>query len=132
MYTVRVEDGFSALHQLRLRNGSLEPQHGHDWRVRAYFSRDALDEIGMVVDFEDARSALRSVLGPLEHGDLNRLDGLSGLNPTAEVVAEYVYGRLAGMGFSTIQRIEVFEAPGCMAVYAPDSPRGEIQGRAVN
>ena len=30
--------GFSAAHQLRLYDGSLEPLHGHNWRVKVTVS----------------------------------------------------------------------------------------------
>lgn len=119
MYTVIVEGAFSALHQVRLGDGTLEPPHGHDWLVRAHFARSELDEAGMVVDFSKAQSALRSVLAGLDHADLNSHKGLAGKNPTAEVVARYVFDRVSERGPSVLRRIEVTEAPGCVATYGP-------------
>ncbi len=119
MYTVTVEARFSAVHQVRLGDGTLEPPHGHDWLVRACFSRSELDEAGMVVDFSKARSALQSVLARLDRADLNSHEGLAGKNPTAEVVARYIYDRMAEPGLSVLRRIEVTEALGCVAAYGP-------------
>jgi len=121
MYTVTVEARFSAVHQVRLEDGTLEPPHEHDWLVRAHFSRSELDEVGMVVDFSKARSALQTVLGRLDHTNLNSHDGLTGKNPTAEVVARYIFDRITNPGLAVLRRIEVTEAPGCMAVYRPDA-----------
>jgi len=120
MYTVTVEARFSAVHQVRLGDGTLEPPHEHDWLVRACFSRSELDEVGMVVDFSKARSALQSVLARLDHTNLNSHEGLAGKNPTAEVVARYIFDLMSEPGLSVLRRIEVTEAPGCVAVYGPD------------
>lgn len=120
MFSVAVKAEFSAVHRLRLADGTLEPQHGHDWCVRAYFARPQLDDAGMVIDFQNARSLLDSALEPLHHSDLNRHEAFRGLNPTAELVARYVFERIADTEAHTIRRVEVTEAPGCVAVYEPD------------
>lgn len=117
MYMVTVEGRFCAVHRVRLPDGTLEPLHGHDWQVRACFATGALDDAGMVVDFEAARSALQSTLDKLTHADLNEHEGFAGLNPTAEVVARYVFDRLRGREFTTIRRVDVTEAPGCTATF---------------
>lgn len=123
MFTVTVEAGFSALHQLRLSGSALEPLHGHDWRVRAHFGRLDLDDRGMVLDFHEARAALQSVVSRLHHCNLNEHEGISGRNPTAEVVARYIWDRLHRTGLGSVARVDVTEAPGCTATYeAPETP----------
>lgn len=127
MYTVTVEAGFSAVHRLRLQDGTLEPQHGHDWCVRIQFVRGDLDGTGMVIDFDKARSAVQSVVAKLHHGDLNNHEGLAGRNPTAEVVARYIFERLTELRLATIRRVEVTEAPGCLASYEPYSSNANTE-----
>lgn len=117
MYTVIVEDSFSATHRLALADGSVEPLHGHDWHVRAHFASATLDRFGMVVDFEHALAALRSALEPLLYAELNQHEGFRGVNPTAEVVARYIFDRVREAGFPTLRKMEITEAPGCVAVY---------------
>ncbi len=117
MFTVIVEAGFSAMHQLRLAGGMVEPQHGHDWIVRAYFCREELSEEDMVVDFTHAQAALRAVLATLHHADLNAHAALAGLNPTAEVIARHVFEQLSKTSMAGLRRVEVTEAPGCVAAY---------------
>lgn len=116
-FEVIVEDGFNATHQLRLGDGTLEPLHGHDWRVRAFFRSDRLDAQGMVVDFHRAQEALRGALLNLQYAFLNELPAFRERNPTAEVVAEHVLVSLRKAGLSESSRVEVTEAPGCVAVY---------------
>ena len=127
MYTVTVEAKFSAVHRVRMPDGTLEPPHGHDWLVRAYWSRSALDETAMVIDFGQAQSNLESVVGHLHHADLNNHEALNGLNPTAEVIAKYVFDRIRAPGPSAIRRVEVTEAPGCVAAFEPSPPRGNAE-----
>lgn len=117
MYSVMVELGFSALHRVALRDGTLEPLHGHDWIVRAWFERAALDDRGMVLDFHEARETLRSILADLHHGNLNDLPVLHDSPPTAEAVARYIFERLSAHGLGSVRRVEVTEAPGCVAAY---------------
>ena len=117
MYSVVIESSFSATHQLRLADGSHEPLHGHDWKVRALFSSEMLDDVGMVVDFEDARDRLESVIAPFRYANLSEHETFRGLNATAEVVARIVFDGLKSTGLDSIRRVEITEAPGCMAVY---------------
>lgn len=116
-YEVIVEDRFNATHQLRLGDGAIEPLHGHDWHVRAYFRSDRLDAQGMVVDFHHAQQALRGVLSNLQYTLLNELPAFRERNPTAEVVAEHVLVSLRKAGLPETSRVEVTEAPGCVAAY---------------
>ena len=122
MYTTRVEAGFSAVHRVRMPNGTLEPDHGHDWVVRAFFARSELNEKGMVIDFHDAESSLKAVLAQLHHTDLNSHQAFAGALPTAEIVAKYVFDQLRASGLAAVCRIEVAEAPGCIAIYESSRP----------
>ncbi len=119
MYTTVVDAGFSAVHRVPLADGTLEPRHGHDWTVRVHVSRPELDARGMVVDFCQVRSVLEAILTGLHHTDLNEHVAFSGRPPTAEWVARFVFDRLGGEAVSGVSRVEVLEAPGCMAVYEP-------------
>ncbi len=119
MYTIAVEAGFTAVHRVLLPDGTREPPHSHEWGVRACFARATLDDTGMVLDFNEAREGLESVLARLHQADLNEFESMTGLNPTAEVVAGHVFERLRARGLSTVRRVEVTEAPGCIAIFEP-------------
>ena len=119
MYSVTVEAGFNATHRTRAPDGTIEPLHGHDWTIRLCIARVDLDDQGMVVDFERAQRALLSVVEPLHHTNLSEIPALGGMSPTAEVMARYVHDRLRAWGLDAIRRVEVVEAPGCMAAYEP-------------
>ncbi len=117
MYGVTVESSFSALHRVSLPDGTLEPLHGHDWRVRVEFRAAALDARGMVVDFLEVRAALDDITRGLQYQDLNRHPAFAERLPTAELVAEYVCGEFVRRGLTQVRWVEITEAPGCIATY---------------
>lgn len=117
MYTVIIEGRFSATHRVQWPDGTLEPLHGHDWQVRAAFSAPALNEHGMVVDFHEAQSALNAIVEPFEHSNLNEHAVFGDRHPTAEVVARHLFDELRAKGLTAVSRVEVVEAPGCVAAY---------------
>jgi len=117
MYTVSVEATFCAMHRVQMPDGSLEPLHGHDWRVRARFAGETLDDHGMVVDFCEAKDALDRIVGEFHHTDLSAHAALGGKSPTAEVVARVVYDLLEKSGLGSLSSVEITEAPGCVAAF---------------
>jgi 6-pyruvoyltetrahydropterin/6-carboxytetrahydropterin synthase len=116
---VSIQSGFSAVHRVRLADGSLEPLNGHDWRVRVRYESTELDPQGMVVDFTEARGALDALLQKLHQSNLNDNPVLQGRNPTAEVIAEWVFVQLSRNRPAGLARVEVTEAPGCTAAFTP-------------
>jgi 6-pyruvoyltetrahydropterin/6-carboxytetrahydropterin synthase len=131
MYTVSVETTFSAAHRLRLQDGTVEQQHRHEWHVRVHFARAELDENGMVIDFAVAQATLNLVVAELHGTNLNAREPLAGKNPTAETLARHIFERLCDLGLPIISRVEVAEAPGCVAVYEPARDLG-MQNTPVN
>lgn len=117
MYAVIIQSSFCAIHRVRMPDGTLEPPHGHDFHVRAHISGERLDENDMVVDFHAAQLALHDLLAPLQHADLNQHPAFVSGYPTAERLARYVFDELVAAGFSSVIRVELTEAPGCVAAY---------------
>ena len=62
-FQITVTRRFSAAHQLRLYDGSLEPLHGHNWVVRVAVESRKLDAIGVVMDFHELERLLDAILG---------------------------------------------------------------------
>ena len=117
MHEITVAGSFCAVHRTRLPGGSVEPTHGHDWRVTARLASDTLDANGLVADFAQVQARLGTITSQLHHSDLNEHHWLAGVNPTAEHVARVIFERLsadAGWG-RLVQSVHVEEAPGCAA-----------------
>jgi 6-pyruvoyltetrahydropterin/6-carboxytetrahydropterin synthase len=121
MFEVSVASSFSAAHQLRLPDGSAEPLHRHDWRVTVTCAGSALDEAGVLVDFEALRTRLNKLLATLNDQNLNALAVFAEREPTAERVAQHTAERLAVElpAAAVLKCVEVEEAPGCVARYFP-------------
>lgn len=126
MYEVTVSGWFAASHQLRLADGSMEPLHGHNWRVEATFAGPALDAIGVLLDFTRVKPALDAILAALHDRHLNALPPFESRNPSAENVAAYIAAALAPQGGAAARLVcvAVEEAPGCTARYRPPAPQG--------
>jgi len=129
MYQITIESHFAASHAIRLPDGSLEPLHGHNWRVRVTVGSITLDEIETVMDFHDLHALLEAIIKPLRNTHLNDLapfagdDGTLALNPTAERVAEFLGQTLASQLPQRVKltRVDVEEALGCWATYLPQA-----------
>ena len=120
LHTIIVEARFDATHHVRLHDGTTEPPHEHSWTVRMHVSRPELDEFGMVLDFQIAQDHLRAVLADIDGRDLNTVPELARPYPTAEVLAGYLLSRICAGGLTAAHRVEVTEAPGCIAAATSD------------
>jgi 6-pyruvoyltetrahydropterin/6-carboxytetrahydropterin synthase len=116
---------FAAAHQIRGHRGGCENLHGHSYRVRVWVRADALDALGMVVDFADLKAAMEEVVGPFDHAFLNEVPPFDERNTTAELLAQHVFAELLRRlddGRVHVARVEVWESDSAGAVYEEDSP----------
>lgn len=120
MYEAAYETTFCATHRLTKDGQPIEPLHGHDWRVEVVAAGDALDEIGVVIDFEVLKEVTREVAARFHYKDMNEHPDFAGRSVTAEVVARYFFDEVKkglGGGGRLLRRARVWEAPGCSATY---------------
>ncbi len=119
MFTIRVETRFRASHQLTLPDGSKEPVHHHDWLASADVSSETLDNMGVVMSFQELRAMLDSVVGDFDNAAIEAVGYFRQNNPSAENVAKYVYDKLR-MGLPKgveLRSVRVVEEPGCSATF---------------
>lgn len=119
-FEIAVTRHFSAAHQLRLYDGTLEPLHGHNWRVMVTVGAEQLDSIGVVMDFHDLQRRLDGVVGPMHNRHLNELKGFAGLNPSAENVAGLIARSLLLPQGVVLLGVQVWETPDCSATFRPE------------
>jgi 6-pyruvoyltetrahydropterin/6-carboxytetrahydropterin synthase len=117
-YAIRIDRYFAATHALRLPDSRLEPVHGHGWSVAVTVCADELDDMDCVMDFHELERQLDGVIGPWDRKHLNEVEPFrSGVNPSAERVAETIAQALHLPGRVRLERVEVGEATGCTAIY---------------
>jgi 6-pyruvoyltetrahydropterin/6-carboxytetrahydropterin synthase len=122
MFEVQVEDEFSAAHFLKLYDGSYEPRHGHTWKVAVVMRSEKLDSMGVVVDFERLKPALKKVLSEFDERSFNDHPDFKGdkLNPSTENIARVICDRLSKSFNSQnakIIKVTVWETPDASASY---------------
>lgn len=118
-FEVIVTGEFCAAHQLRLADGSLEPLHGHTWKVEVHLAGPALDSIGVLADFTTIRPQFDAALARWHDRFLNELPEFASVNPSAENVARCLFERLVPHvpSGARIVKVRVWEAIGCAAAY---------------
>jgi 6-pyruvoyltetrahydropterin/6-carboxytetrahydropterin synthase len=115
---------FSAAHALRLYDGSLEPVHGHNWRVKVTVAAVKLDAIGVVMDFHELERLVDLILAPLHNRHLNEVPPFAReLNPSAENVALYVGRSLRLPNPARLVSVKVWETDTNSATYRPPESR---------
>ena len=117
VFQITTTRSFSAAHQLRLYDGSLEPLHGHNWKLKVTVSAATLDEIGVVMDFHELERRVDQLLAPLHNRHLNQTAAFAQVNPSAENVALHVARSLELPAGVRLDSVEVWETDGNSALY---------------
>ncbi len=124
MFQIEVTDEFSAAHFLKLYDGSYEPRHGHNWKVAVLMQAEKLDSMGVVVDFEALKPALKSVLAEFNFTSINDNPIFKDdkLNPSTENIARVIHDKLTQklkMPSAKITKVTVWETPDASASFLP-------------
>jgi 6-pyruvoyltetrahydropterin/6-carboxytetrahydropterin synthase len=119
MFTIRVETRFQASHRLTLPDGSKEPDHSHDWLVTADISRDKLDNMGLVINFQKLKAMMDETVSEFDHTAMDTVSYFRQNNPSAENVAKYIFERLCVKlpDDVKLRSVRVVEEPGCSAEF---------------
>src|SRR5215216_2990509 len=96
MFEIGIADEFEAAHALKGDFGLATRLHGHTYRVEVRAEARKVNEAGTFYDIGRLRANLRAVLDQMHYSNLNELQGLAGINTTAEMVAQYIFNQLAG------------------------------------
>ena len=116
MFAIEVRDHVMIAHSLpRPVFGPAQGMHGATFVVDAAFFTRELDEDGLAVDIGAATTVLGDILKPLNYQNLDEVDCFRGKVTTTEVIAKYVFDRLAeavadgklGAGSHRICRLKV-------------------------
>ncbi len=111
---------FAASHQLRLYDGSLEPLHGHNWRVTVTVGSPQLDGIGVVMDFHDLDRQVDAIVAAMHNRHLNDVPPFAaGLNPSTEHVALHIGQSLRLPVGVNLLSVRVWETSVNSAIYRP-------------
>ena len=129
-FEVGIVGTFAAHHHLVGDFGPASRDHAHTYRVEATVTGETLASDGTLFDITHVQRALDAVSTELGSQDLNAVAGLASPNPTAEVVARYVFERVAASLRQAATRanerrlrrlsVRVWESAEAFAGYADD------------
>ncbi len=126
MFELRVKTDFAAAHHLSGYPGDCARPHGHNWGVEVFARSTNLDSIGMAMDFRDLKAAVREMIAPWDHQDLNMLDEFKNVNPSAEQLAKLLYEKLSralDRAHTWVDRVTIWENDRCSATYFEEGKR---------
>lgn len=136
MYLLKTSAAFDSAHFLSGYNGKCANLHGHTWKIEVTSYSDTLiengEKRGMVIDFSDLKSAVRSLAKDFDHTliyekgslkpstvDALKSEGFSlkevDFRPTAENFARHFYNLLKKS--LPVKKVAVYETPDNCAVY---------------
>ena len=121
MFEIEVSAAFEAAHFIEGYAGKCARLHGHNWTVEAIVRGEELDKLGMLVDFKILKAELKKILDDFDHRFLNDLETFAQENPTAEILAQKIYQRLAlseiFSGSTKLYAVKVHESPNSCVTY---------------
>jgi 6-pyruvoyltetrahydropterin/6-carboxytetrahydropterin synthase len=120
MFTISVETHFWASHQLVLQDGSKEPLHHHNWLVTVEVGSKKLNEMAVVMDFNELKAMVDNIAAEFDNKALNQTGCFQQNNPSAETVAKYIYDKIKIELPQGVQlmNVKVVEQTGCSAKFS--------------
>ncbi len=94
MIDIFIKTHFSGGHHLRDYPGNCENPHGHNWKVKVQVRANALDKLGMGIDFKVLKTHVNRVVDDLDHRDLNEHPAFIDQNPSSEHIAMFIFSEL--------------------------------------
>jgi 6-pyruvoyltetrahydropterin/6-carboxytetrahydropterin synthase len=94
MYEITVISHFSGAHRLRYLHGKCEELHGHNWKVEVSVISNRLGKEGVAIDFGILKQKVEKALKSLDHSYLNDLPYFSGIEPSSENIAKYIFDKV--------------------------------------
>lgn len=122
MYEVTIIKSFSAAHLLAEIGGKCEELHGHNFKVEITASAEELNSNGLLIDFRFLKKILGDILEDIDHKYLNSLTAFSGINPSAENIARYIFEKMEEKVKSSgvnMVRVKIWESENAAVTYLP-------------
>lgn len=118
MYELTIGGDFAAAHFLTGYDGSCKELHGHTWKLEVTIQAETLNDIGLVIDFQDLKKRLNAFLKQLDHGCLNHLPAFQKENPTTENLARFIYqGFACDCAPFRIKHVRIWESEKASVTY---------------
>lgn len=118
----RIWKDFSFDSATRLRHApATDPRaglHGHTYTLRLHLQAPLDPHLGWAVDFGEVKQAFKPVFDAIDHQSLDSLPGLA--DGDCASLARWIHGQARPL-LPALQRVDLFETPGCGSLLLPDS-----------
>ena len=94
MYKISTTHKIAAAHQLRNYEGPCARLHGHNWQIKVDVIVSDVNDLGITIDFVDLDKIIWKVVGKFDHQNFNAIEPFDKINPSAENIAKYFYGKI--------------------------------------
>jgi len=143
LYRVTTEINFAYGHRLLDYNGKCAHPHGHNGRVEIELESETLDKADMAVDFTVVKHGVQAWVDEhIDHKMILRKDDpllrplhelgepvyVMHHNPTAESLAELIYGVAAELGMP-VATVRFWESPTSYATFTPST--ASVNGKGL-
>lgn len=121
MYHLTIITHFAAAHNLMHYQGDCENLHGHNWKVEVTVATDRLNRAGLGIDFKILKKETNRILDQLDHKYLNELPAFSGISPSSENIARFLFEQLSGVFDADavqVDSVKVWESENACASYS--------------
>jgi 6-pyruvoyltetrahydropterin/6-carboxytetrahydropterin synthase len=121
MFEIGISEEFEAAHALKGDFGPATRLHGHTYRVEVRAGAREVDATGTFYDIGKLRADLRAVLDDMHYRNLDEMPELARINTTAEMVAQYIFNRIAAplrASRAVSLKVTVWESPSVFASYS--------------
>jgi 6-pyruvoyltetrahydropterin/6-carboxytetrahydropterin synthase len=108
-----------------MASGLTEKPHSHNWKICVRIASEKLNDMQVVVDFNRIKKFLDEICSSLEGKKLMENEYFKDKNPTAELVAKYIFEKLEirlqeAKGKIILENVTVTENIGFSATAARD------------
>ncbi len=135
MHLIRIEITFDSGHRLLDYDGKCAFPHGHTYCAEVFLEADSLDSVGLVFDFTDLRSRIKSwiddnwdhaflvnskdaeLIAGLESLSKVRLYRFDGENPSCEVMSRELYEQVKELCGAAPAKVRLWESANQYAEY---------------
>jgi 6-pyruvoyltetrahydropterin/6-carboxytetrahydropterin synthase len=122
-YLIKTINHFSAAHIIPGHPGICSRLHGHNFKVEVEIKGNRLNDIGIAIDFQDVKTATKTLLDQLDHRYLNEIPPFDTVSPTAENIAWWLYQQLKPLlttPTTTLHAISVWESENSGVCYTEE------------
>ncbi len=121
MFKLKISDHFSSAHFLKNYQGPCENLHGHNWKVELVIEGSKLNDLDLLIDFNELKKILKEILSQLDHQLLNDLPFFQNISPSSERLAEYIFKKakekLSNFPHLRVKEVSVYETEKASATY---------------